>query len=168
MIPVGQASVTKTVTPIADGLVDGSKTVVVTLTAGNFAYIIGTPATATVTIADQPVPIVTIVATDANASEAGLDPGTFTFTRTGDTTAPLTVQYALGGNATHGTDYQQILFSPVTIPAGQASVTRMVIPFQDSQAESPETVILTLTDGPQYNLGLAGTETATVTITSDE
>lgn len=105
--------------------------------------------------------------TDPTGSEAGLETGTFTFTRTGDTTAPLNVFYTIGGNASHGTDYD-VIFSPWTIPAGQASVTRTVIPHQDSQPESPETVTLTLTDMANYNLGLAGTETATVTITSDE
>jgi hypothetical protein len=119
-IPAGQAAVTVTVCPTRDALVEGPETVVLTLNDRR-QYLLGAPTTATVTIADQPVPIVTIVATDASASEAGLDTGTFTFSRTGDTTASLTVSYSIGGSAIHGTDYE-LIFSPVTIPAGQASV----------------------------------------------
>ncbi|MGB7218395.1 MAG: immunoglobulin domain-containing protein, partial [Vicinamibacterales bacterium] len=119
-IPAGQASTTVTVTPILDALgAEGPETVVLTLVPGLFPeYTIGTPSAATVTIADSPQ-TVTVVATDPVASEIGPDPGTFTISRAGDTTLPLSVSYTLGGNATHGTDYS-FIFSPVTIPAGQA------------------------------------------------
>jgi hypothetical protein len=166
VIPAGQTSVTKTVTPIADGLVEPDETVYVTMIS-DVNYNVGTPASATVTIVDQPVPVVTVVATDPTAAESDLSTGTFTISRTGDTTAALTVSYTLGGSATNASDYAPF-YSPVTIPAGQASVTITVTPIQDWQAESPETVILTLIDGANYNLGPAGTQTATVTITSDE
>ena len=49
----------------------------VTLSA-NAAYTIGAQASATVTIADNDVPLVTLVASDAAAAEAGGDPGKFT------------------------------------------------------------------------------------------
>jgi trimeric autotransporter adhesin len=166
VIPAGQAAATKAVTPRADALVEPAETVTVTLLT-DISYNVGTPASATVTIADQPVPVVTIIATDPTATEAGLTTGTFTISRTGDTTTALTVSYSIGGTATHGSDYSYV-FSPVTIPAGQASATVTVTPLQDWQAESPETVVLMLMDGANYDLGPAGTQTATVTITSDE
>ncbi|MDW8244811.1 MAG: DUF4832 domain-containing protein, partial [Thermogemmata sp.] len=48
IIPAGQASVTLTVTPLDDALVEGPETVVVTLAAGS-GYTIGSPSSATVT-----------------------------------------------------------------------------------------------------------------------
>ena len=77
----------------------------VSRSTANAAYSVGTPGTATVTIADNDVPTVTVAASDAAASEAGSDPGTFTVTRTGATTTSLNVQYSVGGTATSGSDY---------------------------------------------------------------
>ena len=52
-------------------------------------YLIGTPNTGTVTIADDPA-IITVTSTvDPFASEAGPDPGVFTFTRSGGDLATL-------------------------------------------------------------------------------
>src|SRR5206468_2676992 len=80
------------------------------------------------------LPTVTVTATDANASETGPDSGTFTITRTGDTTAPLTVNYSLSGTASNGTDYQQ-LGTSVTIAAGVSSATVTVTPIDDTEVE---------------------------------
>ena len=54
---------------------------------------------------EVPPPTVTIAATDATATEAGLTTGTFTVSRTGSTTAALTVHYSVSGTATAGSDY---------------------------------------------------------------
>jgi len=51
-IPAGQATASVTVTPVDDSAVEGSETVVVTLTAGG-GYQVGSPSSATVTIADD-------------------------------------------------------------------------------------------------------------------
>ena len=55
------------------------------------------------------LPVITIAATDANAAETNTgqtaNPGRFTLTRTGSTTAALTVNYTIAGSATKGTDY---------------------------------------------------------------
>src|SRR5262249_3627835 len=72
-IPAGQASVNVTITPTVDNLVEGPETVVLTVAAGA-GYTVGDPASATVTIADDP-PVVTIVASDPDASETGPDTG---------------------------------------------------------------------------------------------
>ena len=47
-------------------------------------------------------PTVTIYATDAHASEAGSDPGTFTVTRTGSTNFTVIVFYNLSGRLKRG------------------------------------------------------------------
>src|SRR5262245_59838474 len=97
--------------------------------------------------------LVSIVATDANAAEAGLDPGTFTVTRTGATTAALTVSYTVAGTATAGSDYVALSGSLI-IPLGSSSATITVTPIDDLLVEGPESVIVTLTDTADYDLGV--------------
>ncbi|MGH7320019.1 MAG: hypothetical protein ACRELA_10410 [Candidatus Rokuibacteriota bacterium] len=126
-----------------------------------------TPPPAPVIPPAPPVPAtVTVAATDAAAFEAGVDPGTFTVTRTGATGAPLTVFFAVSGTATSGLDFVA-LGTSVTIPAGSSSAAVVVTPIDDFSYEStPETVILTLSADPSYIVGAPSS--ATVTITSDE
>ena len=112
-----------------------------------------------------PIPVVTVAATDATATEAGLTTGTFTFTRTGSTAAALTVNYTVSGTATAGSDYQS-LGTSVSFPAGQTKVTKTVKPLQDTLQELNETVIVTLKQNASYAVGNPGS--ATVTITSDD
>src|SRR5213082_1174594 len=106
-------------------------------------------------------PTVTVVATDPNASEQGPDSGTFTISRTGDTSSALTVNYTLGGTAQNGTDYQP-LGTSVTIAAGASSATVTVTPIDDNQAEGDETVVLTISAGADYDVGSANSATITV------
>ena len=89
----------------------------------------GSTATASVSIGAPALPTVTVAATDANAAEAGLPIRSFTVTRTGATTAALTVNYTVGGTATAGTDYQALSGS-VVIAAGSASATITVTPIK--------------------------------------
>ena len=70
------------------------------------------------TIASEDPPTVTVVATDAAAGETA-NPGIFTVTRTGPTTAALTVSYTVGGTATSVTDYTPALSGTVVIPVGR-------------------------------------------------
>jgi subtilase family serine protease len=114
-----------------------------------------------------PVPAtVTITATDTAAAEAGLDTGTFTVTRSGDTARALTVHLAApSGSAVSGVDYLP-LPATLTIAEGAASATVTVTPIDDAIVESNETVSLSLMDGPGYQVGLPGG--ATVTLTSED
>ena len=111
------------------------------------------------------VPTVTIAATDANAAEAGQDPGTFRITRTGDTTSALTVSYTVGGTASTA-DYTPTLGGSATIAAGQAFVDVTITPVDDAAIEPSEAVTLTLVDTLDYDLG--ATPTATVTIVDND
>ncbi len=164
-IPAGQASATKTVTVIDDTNNESTETVIVTL-ASNAAYSIGSPSSDTVNIADCDCSsVVTVSATAANASEPATN-GAFTFTRVGSTTAALTVNFALSGTATNGSDYSAIGTS-VTFAAGQSSATQTVTVLNDSVLElGGETVIATLTNGAGYTLG--SPSSGTVTIADDE
>lgn len=107
---------------------------------------------------------ITVTATDADATETGNTTGTFTITRTGPTTEPLTVNYTVSGTATSGLDYTN-LTGTATIPAGSASTTVIVSPIDDAQTEGNETVIITLTAG---GCAPATPSSATVTIADND
>jgi len=103
-----------------------------------------------------------VVASDMLAGEIGPDNGAFRISRTGGTTAPLTVWFALSGSAQNGVDYQRIPLSAI-IPAGATSVTIIVRPVNDPFIELTETVVLTLSSDPAYDINLLS-NTATVLI----
>jgi predicted extracellular nuclease len=120
------------------------------------------------TVTPPTVPTVAIAATDANAAEAGTNPGTFRITRTGDTANALSVSYTVAtgaGQATNGTDYTPNLTGTATILAGQSFVDITITPVDDLLVEGNETVILTLASSANYTLGTA---IATVTIADND
>jgi hypothetical protein len=98
------------------------------------------------------LPIVTIMAPDPQAVEGKKDPADFVITRTGEVGADLTVFYTVGGTATNGKDYKA-LPGNVKIPAGADSVIIEIFALADRETEGTETVILTLIDKPEYDLG---------------
>ncbi|MBY0526541.1 MAG: cadherin-like domain-containing protein [Gemmataceae bacterium] len=153
-MPAGASTITLSVTPVDDYLAEGNETVIVTLLPG-FYNAVGAASQATVTIADDATdttPVVSIVATDPNAGEVGPDPGIFTITRTGDTSADLVVHYQIAGSGTAGVDYAT-LAGTVVIPAGSQSVTITINPFDDNEVEGYETVVLTLENSAEYAAG---------------
>ncbi|MBW4471867.1 MAG: DUF4347 domain-containing protein [Stenomitos rutilans HA7619-LM2] len=116
---------------------------------------------------DDSIPVVTIAATDADASETGSDPGQFTVTRTGSTTDSLVVTYYISGTATNLADYtdattSKTLAKNVTIPAGSSSATITIAPKDDTVAEGNETVILTIDSTSRYKIGTDSTGTVTI------
>ena len=108
---------------------------------------------------------VTVTASDASATEAGLTTGTFTIYRSGDTSSALTVNYTVSGTATSGSDYSA-LGTSVSFAAGASTATKTVTPIQDTLVEGNETVILTLASGTGYTV--SSPSSATVTLTSDD
>lgn len=161
-IPASSTSATITVTPIDDSTDELPETVIVAISTGS-DYIAGTPGSATVTIADDDPPTVTITTSDPNAAEEGPDQGTFTITRTnGDTASDLTVNFTVAGTAVSGSDYNSI-GSSVTIPSSSVSATLTVIPIADSINESAETVIVTLDSGSGYVVGSQNSATVNIT-----
>jgi hypothetical protein len=109
------------------------------------------------------IPKVSVTASDPIASEPGTNTGTFTFTRN-VAYASLTVYYTVSGNASPGGDYVA-LSGKVIFPKGVKTKTVLVQPKNDSLDELDETVRVTLTDKPNYNL-YTPTQ-ATVTIKDD-
>ncbi|MEO8195990.1 MAG: IPT/TIG domain-containing protein [Thermoanaerobaculia bacterium] len=110
-------------------------------------------------------PSVSIAATDPNAAESPLNTGQFTLTRTGSTSAALTVSLTRSGTATNGSDYSSIATSQ-TFNVGQSTISVTVTPINDTAVEPPETVVLTVVAGAGYTVGTPAN--ATVTITSED
>lgn len=97
------------------------------------------------------LPAVSVTATVPYAAEPATA-GQFTFTRSGDTSAALTVNYTVSGSATNGVDYTT-LSGTATIPAGSRTVTVAVTPIDDTIAEYPERVTLSISTASTYNPG---------------
>ena len=109
---------------------------------------------------------VSATAGDGAASEEGPDNGTFVISRFGDTTDALDVFFSMSGTATQASDYTLSHTSPVTIPAGQSSVTLTLTPMDDSVfGEEIESAILTITEDAAYPIGIAS---ATITIADND
>jgi subtilisin family serine protease/subtilase family serine protease len=125
----------------------------------------GETGTDDVTIAVHPPRQVTVTAPTPEATEAGTSPGMFRFSRTGDTSNPLSVLYKVEGTAVAGTDYQT-LSGQVTIGSGYDTAEIPVTPINDSESEGNETVVVTVLADSGYYLGLP--ISATVTIVSDD
>ena len=168
-IPAGSNFVDVVIVPVDDATDETNETVTVNLTSAPGGKL-GSPDIATVTITDNDdssnLPIVSIVATDASASEPGSDTGTFTITRDSNTNDALLVIYTVGGTASSSSDYFAIGTS-VTIPAGELGTTVIVTPRDDSTFESNETVVVTLTIPGTYRIA-PDTSSSTVTIVDNE
>jgi hypothetical protein len=163
-IAAGVSYVDITLTPINDTTPEGDETAILTIST-NAAYTVGSPSSATITIQDDDKPTLTVTATDNTATESPLTTGYFTVSRTGSTSAALTVYYSVGGTATAGSDYNSLPGS-ITIPAGSSTATITVTPINDALVESDETVIVTLNANAGYTIG--SPSSATVTIISDD
>ena len=108
-----------------------------------------------------PPPVVSLAVTDGSASEWGADDGTFTLSRTGSVASPLTVSYTVGGSAAGGADYTA-LSGTATFAAGAAQAVLNVAPLADALNEGTESVVVTLVDGSDYDLGAAVAGTVSI------
>ena len=107
------------------------------------------------------LPVVAIMATDSNASETAGDSGILSFTRTGGTEAPLTVNYSVSGTAQNAVDFAALSGS-VVIPVGSVAVNLTVAPIDDSEVEGNETVAVTVAASPAYSIGPVGSATVLI------
>lgn len=142
----GEAEAVVDVEPLADATSDPAETVSVTISTSS-AYQVGTSNVAALMIVDDDSQLVTVTKI-ADAFEGGAN-GTLRFTRTGDTTASLTVSYTVTGTAVGGTDYTALSGS-VSFAANVTSADVSVALLTDTSAESTETVIVTVTSGSAY------------------
>ncbi|MFT3785808.1 MAG: SdrD B-like domain-containing protein [Tepidisphaeraceae bacterium] len=166
-IPAGASFVDVTLAVKDDTAAEAAETALVTLAAGT-GYAVGTPASASVSIADNDVAsTVSITATDASAAEPA-DAGTYRITRTGATTAALSVNVTIAGTATRSSDYDLKVGSTVlsgnvvTIPAGASYVDVTLATKDDTALEAAETGIMTLAAGTGYAVGSPASATITI------
>ncbi len=122
--------------------------------------------TATVTILDNDLPSVGIVASEPDATESGT-PGQFTVTRNGPTNEPLLVNYSISnsGTAVNGVDYQTIPGNLV-IPAGSTTATIPIDPLNVDATSGSKSAVLALAATNQYVVSQTASS-GTVTITDD-
>ncbi|MES2440877.1 MAG: SdiA-regulated domain-containing protein [Verrucomicrobiota bacterium] len=138
---------------------NGAFSVSDTVTTGVTGSLVGSPGTiAGVT------PVITIVATDAAASEDGSNLGTFRISRTGPLTSPLTANFtvASGAGQAIAADFTLAIGTTAVIPSGQSFVDITITPVQDSLVEGNETLTLALFDTGTYDVG--SPDSATVII----
>ncbi|MFT5905611.1 MAG: hypothetical protein ACI9E1_001209, partial [Cryomorphaceae bacterium] len=104
---------------------------------------------------------VSVVATDNAAYEVNQDPGTWTITRTGNTTGAISVNFMLSSNATQGSDYNINTTSPISFAAGETTKVVTLTPVDDTVgSEGEEVATLTLTAGTGYVIGDAADDIA--------
>jgi hypothetical protein len=123
---------------------------------------------ADVTLLENDLPLVSVVAADSAAGEPGTNtnPGAFLISREGSNTLALSVGFTLSGSATVTTDYTASN-SPIIIPAGSNSLTIPVNPVHDTNYEGNETVVLTLQSSSAYAIA-SNAATGAVTIAEND
>jgi hypothetical protein len=115
----------------------------------------------------NPTPTVTLTATDNSAGEFGADQTlVFTVTRSGATTAPLSVNLTASGSATAADSSGFV--SPRVIPLGASSADLALAVLPDALAEGPETVSVTLAADAAYIIGSPNTGNATIADRPDQ
>ncbi len=158
-IPAGQSSAPILVIPINDPDTEGVEDVAITLAVTADYLISPNAGVASAFIVDDDIPTLTLVATDSAASETNQDPATFVVTRSGDTSAPLAVDYAISGSAQHGVDYA-VLPGVLTIPSGSSFGSITVVPVDDTIGEPQQTVAIQIRGGSRYVTGIPSSATA--------
>ncbi|WP_413171899.1 glycoside hydrolase family 9 protein [Anabaena azotica] len=111
---------------------------------------------------------ITLALTPTSVTEDGTGNLIYTFTRTGSTTNPLTVNYSIAGTA-NSSDYTGATpgtGKTITFAAGSSTATLTINPTTDTTVEANETVVLTLATGTGYTVGT--TTAVTGTITNDD
>ncbi len=144
---------------------EGTETISITLNTADNGYSILSGA-ANISLLDNDAPPAVSVAAGVNAAEPATN-GTFTLTLS--TAAPaggITVTYTLSGTAILNTDYTDPQGGTVTIAAGNSNATITLNVTDDPDAESPESINITLnTVTSPYTIG---TGTASINLTSDD
>ena len=172
LFEAGSATATLTFDAINDLQAENTESFTVSISPDmnymNPSYLVGAQSSATGTVIDNDggaLPSVSI-ADAAAVSEGGVL--SFTLTRTGDTTEPLTVNLASGGGSASGLDYTAP--TSVTFAAGSATAIVNVQTLDDTQDEADETVTLSIGPGwlPGSGYVASGQTQATGTILDND
>jgi hypothetical protein len=111
------------------------------------------------------LPSITLAVNPSSVTENGEANLVYTFTRTGSTTNPLTVNYGITGTA-DANDYTGATpgaSKTITFEVDSSTATLTIDPTVDTNVEGDETVILTLATGTDYTVGTTESVTGTIT-----
>ena len=167
-ILAGSTTRTISIPIIDDAIVEGSETVIVTLTSvTSGAVTLGATLIATNTVADNDAATVTVANTTNGIEAVSPTNGVMTVTQTAVSSTDTVISYTIGGTAASGTDYTA-LSGTLTIPAGSSTATITIPVLDDLVVEPSETVTVTLT-GPTTGLvTLSATVFASNTISDND
>ena len=166
-IAANTSGATVDVTVLDDALLEDNETVTLTIDSvvtGDSDISVGTMDSATLTIVDDDVAEVSVVATDPTATEPA-DPGQFTVSISNPSDTDTVIAYTISGDATAGSDYV-VLSGTVTIAANTTSATIDVNVLDDTLLEDSESVTITLdsvTSGDS-DISIGAADSASVTI----
>ena len=172
LIPAGSNSISLPVTVMDDQRIEGTETVILSSTgASSSSFTFTAAGSATLDIADDdntPENLELSIVKTTDGAEPATN-GSFSISLPAGVTLgeDITVNYAVSGTATSGSDYTALTGS-VIIPADQNSVTMPVSVLNDNIIETTESVTATLNGGSSGSLTFTGTGSATVNINDEE
>ena len=164
----GTTSQTFDVSVIGDVLSEADETILVSLSGPANAVVSSTAGTGTGTITDDdPLPALSIDSPSVNEGNSGSATLTYTVTMSPASGRAVTVSYADAGTgtATSGTDYTAITGGTLIFAAGTTSQTFDVSVTGDTDNESYETIVVTLSNASGATIA---TGTGTGTIANDD
>jgi len=162
-IPESQRSVRVDIIPIQDTEMENAESVTVSLQPG-VAYQRGKVFSDSVSIEDDDLPIVEIIASDASAAEKNQDPGQYRFTISNDPNllhTAFNLQLQVSGSATPDVDYIA-LANNFTFPVNSSSANLNLLPYDDDENESDESVVVAILPDPSYTVGNSGSSQVTI------
>ncbi len=163
-VPSGTSSVTVTVMPVNDALVEGNETITLNISSPTGGYVLGT-SSAGINIADDDQSTVSVAAGN-NAAEPATN-GSFNITLSDPAPAGgVTVNYTLAGTAIINKDYSDPQNGSLNIPSGSTTGTITLTTIDDPVYEGTETIVITLT-GASNNFAIT-TGAATINLTDDD
>ncbi|TWQ11162.1 autotransporter domain-containing protein [Xanthomonas vasicola] len=147
VIAAGQTTGTITIDPTADTTVEPDETVVISLNTGS-GYTVGSPNSATGTILNDDLPVLSINDVSVNEGDAGTTNATFSVSLSAPAGADgVSFDIATAdGTATAGADYVASSLTGQTIPAGSSSATFTVLVNGDTLAEPNETFFVNVSN----------------------
>lgn len=160
----GETSKTISINVVGDQTIEADEGFTLKLINPTNAWL--TSATASGTIRNDDRPVISLAVSTASVLEDGASQLRYIFSRSGPTTAGLTVAFTVAGTATRGIDYTGVRTAASThtlsFAVGASQATLSLDPAADTDLEPDETVSLTLAPGSNYTIGPKGTATGTI------
>eukprot|EP01094_Clydonella_sp_ATCC50884_P011946 TRINITY_DN217_c0_g1_i1.p1 TRINITY_DN217_c0_g1~~TRINITY_DN217_c0_g1_i1.p1 ORF type:complete len:938 (-),score=456.13 TRINITY_DN217_c0_g1_i1:187-3000(-) len=158
VIPRSLFSATMRLTPVGDTRFEANETIVIQLQPAS-QYTIDTPSPVTVTIVndDSGTSTVSLSGSPSGVFENPSTPMRVEFSRTGDKSRSLTVNFAVGGSARFGVDYTvdgANVFTDsegnVVFTNGVSTIELDIVPVANSDVDDDRTVFLSLLSDSKY------------------